>query len=239
MPLPTLTTRCTAHRKIAHRVFEFRLEKPKGFTFQSGQFVLFLVPLIDHPSDVQPRAFSIASTLEEKELLFVAKIKEGGRAGRWISEALKVGDAVKFQGPLGAFLLDRKTAKDYLFLATGSGIAPFRSQILSALSSGDRRRMDLVHGVVNEQELFWTEEFSTIVKQYPNLHIHPVLSEPSPSWRGLQGYVQAAAPEIVGNDFSNTSLSMCGNPIMIKAVKALCETEWHIPKEDVHADEYV
>ncbi|MFH0851449.1 MAG: FAD-binding oxidoreductase, partial [Candidatus Peregrinibacteria bacterium] len=108
MPLPTYSARCTGHRQIAHDVFEFTLAKPEGFSFRAGQFVMFLVPLADNLSDVQGRAFSVASAPSEPSLLFVAKIKQGGRAGQWIAEMLKEGDDVKFQGPLRNFTLTMK-----------------------------------------------------------------------------------------------------------------------------------
>src|SRR5258708_6340459 len=130
MTLTTYTSVCTAKTLLARGVYEFRLTKPMGFTFKPGQFILFNVPLIVNPADVQTRAFSIASTPEESELLFVAKIIPGGRASRWIEEVMTVGTEVTFTGPFGNFVLDSTSEKDYLFLATGTGNAPFRSMIL-------------------------------------------------------------------------------------------------------------
>lgn len=133
MPTPTFHTTCTRNAPIARDVYEFACKKPEGFTFQPGQFVLFSVPLVDNQADVQPRAFSIASSPEESDLLFVAKMKEGGRASRWILETLKPGTPVTMQGPMGLFLLDRTTQKDILFICTSTGVAPFRSMIMDTL----------------------------------------------------------------------------------------------------------
>ncbi|MDD5623854.1 MAG: FAD-binding oxidoreductase [Candidatus Peribacteraceae bacterium] len=236
MPVPTHTVRCTRHKKIATAVFEFALEKPKGFTFQAGQFVLFQVPLAGNPQDIQPRAFSIAASPEEGELLFVAKIKEGGRAGRWISEALRVGSAVSFQGPLGAFLLDAKTQKDCLFIATCTGVAPLRSQIVSALTRGDTRRMDLLFGVRSEENMFWKNDFEDLAKRHPNFHVHFALSQPSGAWTGLKGHIQDVLSQAVP-DFARRSIYICGNTEMTKEVKALCLAAG-TPKEEVHMEGY-
>jgi len=236
MPLSTYTARCTSHAKIAHDVFVFTLEKPQGFAFQAGQFVLFQVPLVGKPEDIQPRAFSIASSPDEKELLFIAKIKEGGRAGRWISETLHVGSDVRFQGPAGAFFLDQKTDKDYLFLCTSSGVAPFRSHIHSALERGDRRKMDLVFCVRNEEEIFWLKEFQDLERAHQNFHVHLTLSQPSPQWKGLCGRVQVVVPGAV-HDYAKKSVYICGNPEMLKEVKACCEA-WGVGKQDLHTEGY-
>ncbi|TSC99703.1 MAG: phenol hydroxylase [Candidatus Peregrinibacteria bacterium Greene1014_49] len=101
MPVPSFTTTCLGNRIIARDVYEFLLQKPEGFSYKAGQFVLFDVPLMENPADIQTRAFSIASAPQEKELLFVAKMKEGGRASRWIAEALNAGSSVRLQGPFG------------------------------------------------------------------------------------------------------------------------------------------
>jgi len=238
MPLPTLIARCTGHHQIAHDVFEFTLTKPQGFTFKAGQFVMFLFPLVDNPADVQGRAFSIASAPSEKELLFVAKIKQGGRAGRWISEVLKEGDDVKLQGPLGVFTLAPAGESKLLFLATCSGIAPLRSHIVESLQRGDPRPMDLVFCVRTEEDLFWTKELQELAVAHPQLKVHVCLSRPTPSWKGLSGHVQDIASQVVP-DIAERSIYVCGGPNMVKDVKAKALTVWGIPKERMHAEDYV
>ncbi|MDO8468580.1 MAG: FAD-binding oxidoreductase [Candidatus Peribacter sp.] len=239
MPLSTYSARCTAHRKIAHDVYEFTLATPKGFSFQAGQFVMFLVPLVDNPADVQGRAFSIASAPSEPELLFVAKIKEGGRAGRWIAEMLKAGDDVKFQGPLGNFTLAPAGKEQrLLFLATCSGIAPLRSQMLEALRQGDKRMMDMAFCVRTEEDLFWTKELAAIAQEYPNVHVHVSLSQPSSGWKGLTGHVQDIASRVI-TDLPERSIYVCGGPEMVKAVRIKAEQEWKIPKQRIHSEDYV
>jgi len=250
MPTPTYSARCTGHRKIAQDVFEFTLAKPEGFSFQAGQFVMFQVPLVDKPSDVQGRAFSVASAPSEPELLFVAKIKQGGRAGRWISEMLKEGDEVKLQGPLGKFTLAPypnavsgaglapEGEKKLLFLATCSGIAPLRSQLVEALHQGDTRAMDLLFCVRNEEDLFWTKELAAIAQEHPNVHVHVSLSQPSAEWKGLTGHVQDVASTVI-SDLPERSIYVCGGPEMVKAVRIKAEQEWKIPKERIHSEDYV
>lgn len=239
MPLPVFTAPCTRHRKIADGTFEFSLKRPQGFSFKAGQFVMFQVPLADNPADVQGRAFSIASAPCEEELLFVAKIKAGGRAGQWISERLQEGDLVSFTGPLGNFTLAAPEKEErLLFLATTSGVAPLRSQIVEALASGDRRPMDLMFCVRQETELFWTESLATLAKDHVNLHVHVVVSRPSNGWQGNAGHVQDIAEKVL-SDLSARSLYICGSPEMVKDVRAKALTEWKIPKERIHSEDYV
>lgn len=238
MPTPASTARCVRHRKIADGTFEFSLQRPDGFAFKAGQFVMFSVPLVDHPSDVQNRAFSIASAPSEPELLFVAKIKEGGRAGRWISEMLKEGDDVTFQGPLGNFTLSESGESKLLFLATTSGIAPLRSQIVEALHQGDVRPMDLFFCVRNDEDLFWIRELEEIARKHANVHVHVSLSQPSAEWTGLAGHVQDVASRVI-SDLPERSIYVCGGPEMVKCVRTEALEKWKIPKERIHSEDYV
>jgi NAD(P)H-flavin reductase len=219
-------------------VYEFAFEKPQNFSFKAGQFVLFDVPLIDKLDDIQTRAMSIASSPDENELLFVAKLIEGGRASRWIEEKLKPGDTMRIQGPLGFFTLQEGITKEYLFICTSTGAAPFRSQIRTALKSGDTRRMDLIFGARTEEDLFWQKEFEELSHEYPNFFLHFALSNPSESWAGHRGRVQTLVPQIV-KDFSNKHVYVCGNPDMTTEVKKLCLDQWGIGKKDLHVEGYI
>lgn len=248
MPLTTYASVCTSKSLLASGVYEFRLTKPAGFAFVPGQFILFAVPMVGKPQDVQTRAFSIASAPHEDDLLFVAKMIPGGRASRWIEEEVAPGVDVTFTGPFGRFVLDPRTEKEYLFVATSTGVAPFRSMVLDALFRGghspalagsEDRRMDLVFGVRSEADLFWHAAFGELAKRHGNFFFHVALSQPSSSWTGHRGRVQAVTPGIVGNDFGNKSLYVCGSPAMTADVKMLALTAWGMEKGNVHAEGYI
>ncbi len=238
MTTPTHTVACTRNLQIARDVYEFAFKKPEGCTFQPGQFVLFSVPLVENPLDLQPRAFSIASSPDESELLFVAKMKEGGRASQWILELLKPETTVFMQGPMGLFLLDHETLKDYLFICTSTGVAPFRSMIRDVLLTGDKRRIDLVFGARAEEDLFWMKELEELTKQYENFFLHLALSHLSEQWKGHRGRVQTLVPQIV-RDFSEKCVYLCGSPDMTKEVKGLCLEQWGMQKDDLHVEGYI
>jgi ferredoxin-NADP reductase len=248
MPVITYTVGCLRNDIIADGVYEFALEKPVGFTFKPGQFVLFDVALIENPADVQTRAFSIASAPSEDTLLFVAKMIPGGRASRWIEETLKKGTEVIMKGPFGNFVLAQPQAGTpasesrgeggIVFIATSTGIAPFRSMIVDTLSRGDTRRMDLIFGVKTEKDLFWVTEMESIAREHGNFFMHVTLSEPVTEWKSHRGWVQAIAPQVV-KDFSRAELYVCGNPNMTKDVKELALTKWGMDKKQVHVEGYI
>ena len=238
MAIPRFTTVCLSNRVIARDIYEFRLQKPEGFSFKAGQFVLFDVPLVENPLDIQTRAFSIASAPLEQDLLFVAKMKEGGRASRWIAEVVREGAPVTFQGPFGAFVLHPENTKDYAMICTSTGIAPFRSQLMESLGTGDCRRMDLLLGVRSQEDLFWVEELQKLSQQYESFSLHIALSGADADWKGHRGRVQAvthaAIPDIVARQ-----IYVCGNPSMTLEMKKLCVEQWGIDRKELHVEGYI
>ena len=141
-------------------------------------------------------------------------------------------------GPFGRFVLDQQSSKDYLFIATGAGIAPFRSQVMENLERGDTRRMDLVFGNRTEEDLFWADELTQWTKQYATFFLHLALSAPSSAWTGHRGRVQALVP-LIAPDLSRRSVYVCGNPDMTTELKKLCLEQWRVPKEDLHVEGYI
>jgi ferredoxin-NADP reductase len=74
------------------------------------------------------RAYSIASPPSENgHVAFcLNRVNEGFMSNHLCS--LNPGDAITFQGPFGNFIL-HPPMRDTLFIATGTGIAPFRSML--------------------------------------------------------------------------------------------------------------
>ncbi|MFA6523658.1 MAG: FAD-binding oxidoreductase [Candidatus Peribacteraceae bacterium] len=238
MPLPSFTVRCLGKKLVAPGVYEFRVEKPQGFTFTAGQFAFFVVPAAGNPADVQNRAYSIASAPHDPELLFVIKIVKGGRAGAWFENVVSEGTTMTMQGPCGVFTLDRKTAKPYLFIATGTGIAPFRSQARSLLlEQGEKREIHLLFGVLKKVDMFWEEEWKKMEEEHPNFHAHISYLDGGIDWHGESGAVPDRACTII--NASPCSIYLCGSEQIVKELKQVCLEKLQVPKEDVHAESFV
>ncbi len=96
---------------------------------------------------------------------------------------LKVGDEVMVSGPAGKrFLLPTSTSNhDYVFVATGTGIAPFRGMTMELLEHPDgpsTREIHLVVGVPYGTDLMYDDWFTEMAKIHPNFHYHTVISRP-------------------------------------------------------------
>lgn len=236
---PTYTVSCTQKKLIAPNVYELKFSKPEGFDFVPGQFILFDVPLITDLQDLQARAYSIASTPQDEELLFAIKLVPNGRASMWVENHMDAGSQIVMKGPFGAFTLNQETKKNYLFIATGTGVAPMYSQIKWALeTANDTRKMDLVFGVLTEEDLFWEAEFRALEDAYPNFTAHASYLKGGADWHGNSGSVQERVESMI-DDFSQVSVYLCGAPDIVKEMKERCLTEWQVPKDDLHQEAFV
>ncbi|MCC6322405.1 MAG: hypothetical protein IT438_13330 [Phycisphaerales bacterium] len=83
---------------------------------------------------------------------------------------LSVGDEVRLSGPNGKrFLVPAKPGEhDYLFFATGTGIAPFRGMVLDLLKSGVQSRVVLVMGSPYSTDLMYDDLFRRLAAEHSN-----------------------------------------------------------------------
>ncbi len=231
------TTRCASKHRIAENVYELRLAKPRGFAFLPGQFLLVQVPLRHDPRDLQPRAYSIASTPAEPDLRLAIKLVPGGRASRWVRDDLEPGSPVVMRGPFGRFTVSDDPFP-ILFVATGTGLAPFRSQILSMLANhADNRPIVLVAGAVSRSGFFWGHEWQQWERMHPNLQVHASFLSGEADWHGETGTVQERLERLLPPG-GNVSVYACGAVDMVESVKTLCLRRG-IPTARIHTERYI
>ena len=135
------------------------------------------------------------------------------------------GDEILCQGPFGDFIL-RPPMRDTLFIATGTGIAPFRSMLHWLLADRARHedmRLWLLFGSRTEQDIYYHDEFLQLAREHKNFQYLPTLSRGAAEWKGLRGYVQEHVPEIVAGR-SDMHAYICGLDKMIKANRELLKS---------------
>jgi len=122
-----------------------------------------------------------------------------------------------------------------LFVATGSGIAPFKSIIFDLLEDKkDQREIWLLWGLRKVEEMFWEEEWRQINEYYQNFHYRLMISRPPGFWPLVSGHVETILKEItIDGDWG---AYLCGNREMIEETKqqlltrGVAETKIHFEK---------
>jgi CDP-4-dehydro-6-deoxyglucose reductase len=197
------------------RHFEFDLPSLEKFGFVPGQFMSLTAGIGD---DEITRAYSIASPPSGNRFALCLNEVEGGRFSPHLF-TLKSGDEVSCQGPFGAFIFKRPIS-DSLLVATGTGIAPFRSMLLDRLPQERERQFTLVFGVRHEHGLLYREEWEALARQHPNFDFRPTLTRPGTEWTGRTGRVQGHVLEALA-DHRELDIYICGLKEMVNDVRAL------------------
>lgn len=103
-----------------------------------------------------------------------------GVASNWLCDR-KPGDKVRLTGPNGKrFVLPQDTgAHDFVFFATGTGVAPFRGMITDILESGSTSRVALVMGSPYATDLLYDKWLRECAARHSNFHYITAISRES------------------------------------------------------------
>src|SRR6202158_5130360 len=169
---------------------EFQVSAVPRFGFVAGQWLSFKTNKPD--GEEITRAYSIASPPgEDNRFALCLNRVQDGFMSNFLCD-MKEGEEITCQGPFGDFIL-RPPLRDTVFIATGTGVAPFRS-ILHWLLADPVRHQDktlwLLFGNRTEKDIYYHEEFLKLAAQHSNFRYLPTLSRGAPEWQGLRGYVQ-------------------------------------------------
>jgi ferredoxin-NADP reductase len=205
------------------RHIELEVSGVTRFAFVPGQWLSVKANTPD--GEEITRAYSIASAPSENgHVAFCLNRVQEGFMSNYLCN-LEEGAKVSFQGPFGDFIL-RPPLRDTVFIATGTGIAPFRSMLHWLLAEQDRhqdRQFWLLFGARTEQDIYYHKEFEQLAAKHQNFHFLPTQSRGSDDWKGLRGYVQQHLGEIVGMR-SDMHAFICGLDKMVKANRELLKS---------------
>ena len=212
------------------------------------------------------RAYSMASfPAEGKEIMLNVRIatppfdraKNGwadvnpGVASSYIF-SLKEGDPVTISGPYGEFFINHSEA-EMLYVGGGAGMAPMRSHLyhlFRTLKTG--RKVTFWYGGRSKRELFYTEHFRALERDFPNFKFYVALSEPSEedNWKvkdGLDGegdgFIGFVHQVVIDNYLDHhespedIEVYFCGPPLMNQAVEKMAE-DFGVPDENVRFDDF-
>lgn len=139
-----------------------------------------------------------------------------GVASNYLAD-LKPGDKVKVTGPSGRRFLLPENAKDfnYIFFATGTGIAPFRGMIQELFDQDYKNECVLVFGCPYRTDLLYADYFDEMDEKNSNFHYIKCISREGRRKDGSKNYVQTTLEDrenlmapILTND--NTLIYICG-----------------------------
>lgn len=231
-PRRLLRCRVAALDNATHDIKRLRLAIEAGgpFDFSAGQYARVAFGALP------TRDYSMANRPDEADLEFHVREMAGGASSRYVAERLAPGEAVAVEGPFGTCHLRERHAGPILAIAGGSGLAPIKSIVETALARNMRQPLALYFGVRDERDLYLEDRFATLAARHPHFRFIPVLSQPSGPTARRTGFVHEAVAAD-REDFDGCKAYIAGPPVMVEAATALLGARG-MRREDIHADAF-
>ncbi|EDO29712.1 predicted protein [Nematostella vectensis] len=238
--------------------------EPEKFKAEWDKFNLW--PLVMKNNELVERAYSMASYPAEGRKIMLnvrvatppwdrningwAKVNPGVASSYIFSR--KAGDPVVVSGPYGEFFIN-ETEAEMLYVGGGAGMAPMRSHLyhlFRTVKTG--RKVTYWYGGRSKRELFYTDHFRALEKDFPNFKFYLALSEPQPedNWKVKEGvngegdgFVGFIHNVVIDNYLSHhenpedIELYFCGPPMMNKAVQKMGE-DFGLDPENIRFDDF-
>ncbi len=210
---PAQKGRVVSVAPIAREIVRLEVETGEPVHFLPGQYVRLRPAGLDGW-----RSYSMANPSGEKRLVFYIRTVETGVFSRWLASAPAPGTPIEVGAPRGSFFL-RDEARPRLFVAGGSGLAPFLAMLeaLRGQGAGSRAPTRLLVGARTGDHLFAREELARLQNEIPGLEV-TYACESQPPAGAHAGY----ATDLIqpGCLAPSTRVYLCGPPPMVDAARA-------------------
>jgi ferredoxin-NADP reductase len=243
-PPPTFEARLVAARALTPSVRELTFERVDGapLAFEAGQWVSLVLPKSASKDGVTElrRSYSLASEPNGTGRFDLAITRVATGAGSPWLHAMPVGETLTAVGPQGFFTRGRSAGAS-LFVATGTGVTPFRSMLRAASANGDATPTWLLFGVRHEVDALYRDELEAMAEEHPHVKLAVTLSQPHEGWSGRRGYVQHHVRELhdaLAAEGAAPHVYICGLQRMVGSVRELLRGEMQLPRERVHSERY-
>jgi benzoate/toluate 1,2-dioxygenase reductase component len=198
--------------RLSETSFGLRVKLAKPIGFLPGQYVNLTVPGTD-----RHRSYSFSSVPGATEASFLIRNLPGGVMSTFLADRAKAGDALTATGPMGAFYL-RPIERAQLWLAGGTGLAPFLSMLEQVAEQGSDHAITLYYAVTRAADLVELDRVQALADKIGNVTVITVLAAADES-HDRKGFVtdHVSATDLCSGD---CDVYLCGPPPMVDAVRA-------------------
>jgi benzoate/toluate 1,2-dioxygenase reductase subunit len=207
----SISTTLTTVERLSDTSIAFMLKAPSALGFLPGQYANVTVPGTD-----QLRSYSFSSAPGEQTVSFLVRDIPQGVMSSFLRDQAAPGMTVSVAGPAGSFYL-RDIKRPVLFLAGGTGLAPFLSMLEKIAVTGCTHPIHLIYGVTNDADLVAVDRLEGFAERIPGFTFACcVAAEASgyPRKGYVTGHIEPA--HLNGGD---VDIYLCGPPPMVEAVR--------------------
>lgn len=198
--------------------FRFHSKLQPAFNFIAGQFVRIN---FEHEGKIIRRSYSIANPPQNDNYIeFAASYVKDGPGTEYLFN-LKIGDEVSVNGPFGRLILKDDPDKRYIFVATSTGVTPYRAMLpdlVSRINTNPKFSCAILQGVQKQQDILYNQEFVAFANLMPErMQFQAFLSRETSdnlAKHERKGHVQDGFAALNLNPEQDI-VYLCGNPAMI------------------------
>lgn len=202
-------------------ILKFMPEDGKPAQFDPGMFMM-ITGMDSEGKKYTARAYSIASdpSAQEMEFMVIKEPTHGDHIGRSHFVDAKTGDIFFMKGPNGQFRFDPSINKKVLFIAGGTGLAPFMSMIRHIKASNSQSDVILMYSVKYPTEVIRKEELNSYITGL-GIRLVVTVTRPDPNngWKGQTGHIGKDMILKYASDYIERTAYICGPLAFVKAAK--------------------
>lgn len=156
-------------------VESFIFQPLEPIVWKAGQFLHYVLhhePTDERGSD---RWFTIAAAPSEKMIMITTRFaSDKGSSFKKTLAGFKIGDQIEVSDLDGDFIVE-DPAKEYVFIAGGIGITPFRAILKDLDQQGKQAGITMLYAN-RDQNIVYKDELEAFAKNNPKLRIQYVIS---------------------------------------------------------------
>ncbi|MFN7989250.1 MAG: 2Fe-2S iron-sulfur cluster-binding protein [Thermoanaerobaculia bacterium] len=193
----------------------FRMERPAGFAFRAGQF---LVVRVAAGGKDEVRCYSISSAPEAAGYLEIS-VRRQGRASGALHETVRAGGGLPIRGPGGSFVYPEERDTPIVLHAGGVGITPMISMLRHAVLNDPGRPVTFLYTVRTEADVAFRDELAVVARRAPGVRVYVTLTRGEPTRGFLTGRMDAGRIATFVPDPAKAIHMICGPAPMIASLR--------------------
>ena len=217
--------------RLMEGVYVFDLAMPETLPFIPGQFVVLMVA---------PKVFRSYSlvAINDTIMTLLIDVRVGGPASQFF-EACEPGDTLQLIGKaLGKFTV-KESDRPKVFIATGTGLAPFVPMVKQLLDQDAQADVQLFFGSRHMKDAYCDSFFEGYIdaEKHPNFKVFNCISRPEGEMK--ENYYDGRVTNVIPaqlEECGSQDFYLCGNPQMVDDIQAILKEKG--ATDNVHTEKY-
>lgn len=208
--------------KLTNDITTFWFKPERRMDYTAGQFTELTLKHARPDKRGIKRWFTLSSAPGGDLVSITTKYAGGDKSSSFKKTlfTLEPGATVSLADAMGDFVLPKFTQTPLIFVAGGIGLTPFHSIFGWLIATGEQRAIRFIYAVNSEDDIIWQAVFDKA-----GIAATIVVNQPSDSWGGLRGQLDAETILGLEKPTDDTLIYLSGPEPMVEALQTQLETK--------------